>query len=96
MKHTTGAIAVAAIVASMAGYFAPAMADGYYWHHRERASKARPYARQFYRSSPRNYNSGAIRYYNTACPYGDCECLRGVAVRTGSQVWWDRYQACSG
>ena len=94
MKAVIGALAAAAAVASLAGYFAPAMADGY-WH-RDRAGTMRPYRLQHYRSTPRTYNSGPIRYYNSACPYGDCECLRSIAVRTGNRVWWDRYQACSG
>jgi len=38
-----------------------------------------------------------LRYYRAnACGYGDCACIRSYALATGSQVWWDRYQACSG
>lgn len=46
------------------------------------------YTRRDYRAAPRGYRA--------ACGYGDCVCLRNLAVSTGSQVWWDRYQACSG
>ena len=56
MKGVIGAIAAAAAVASLAGYFAAAMADGYWRHHR--ASKMRTYRPQLYRSAPRYYNSG--------------------------------------
>jgi hypothetical protein len=42
----------------------------------------------------RYYNSP--RAYRSACGYGDCGCLRAIAERTGSQIWWDKYQACSG
>lgn len=43
---------------------------------------------RFYRSPTRQYRS--------PCGYGDCACLRGYALRTKSQVWWDRYNACTG
>lgn len=42
----------------------------------------------------RYYNSP--RAYRSACSYGDCGCLRAMALRTGNQHWWDKYQACSG
>ena len=54
-----------------------------------------------YRSAPRYYGGGT-RYYNSprayraACGYGDCACLRSIAIRTGNPVWWDKYQACTG
>jgi hypothetical protein len=44
---------------------------------------------RLYRSNP------GTNYYNV-CGYGDCACLRARAVASGSQVWWDRYQACAG
>ena len=80
------AIGAAVLVGSVLAHAAPALADGHRY-------------RQYpdYYSSPRPYksNPGNIRYYNV-CGYGDCVCLRNRAVATGSQVWWDRYQACSG
>ena len=42
----------------------------------------------------RYYNSP--RAYRSACGYGDCVCLRNIAIRTGNPVWWDKYQACTG
>ena len=45
---------------------------------------------------------GGVRYYNSprayrsACGYGDCACLRNIALPTGNPVWWDKYQACTG
>ena len=48
-------------------------------------------ALRFYSSQQRH----PVRYYRT-CGYGDCPCLRSVAIATGSQVWWDRYDACTG
>lgn len=97
--------AVAFVAASaMAVSFAPAaLADG--WHHGDRSSNAprayrsRPYVvKRFYNPNGIPGFRGPIRYYssNNPCTYGDCQCLRGVALRTGNQVWWDRYQACSG
>ncbi len=64
------------------------------------ASVARPCAHtRFYRewpASPRLYRSNPGTNYYNVCGYGDCACLRSRAVATGSQVWWDRYQACHG
>ncbi len=57
-------------------------------HHRAWATEPRLYADRSYR--------GRIRYYNSRCGYGDCPCIRGYAIATGAQVWWDRYQACTG
>jgi hypothetical protein len=38
-----------------------------------------------------------VRYYRSnPCGYGDCACIHGYALATGAQVWWDRYQACTG
>jgi hypothetical protein len=49
----------------------------------------RLYARRYYRPH--------IRYYRAnVCGYGDCGCIRSYALATGAQVWWDRYQACTG
>lgn len=78
-------IAVAGVCAVFA---APANADGSWHRHRYSYSFSQP---RLYKSYP-----GSIRYYKSACSYGDCECLRSLAVRTGNPVWWDRYQACSG
>ena len=88
------AIAIAAVIAASAAPFAPAMAGG--WH-RDGYSSSR-----YYRSAPRYYGGGGIRYFNSprayrsACGYGDCVCLRNIAIRTGNPVWWDKYQACTG
>ena len=57
--------------------------------------------RKSIRSVPRA-DDGSVRYYNSprayrsACAYGDCVCLRNIAVATGNPVWWDKYQACAG
>ena len=91
--------------AAMGVSLAPvAKADGY-WHGQRSASSAprayrsRPYVvKRFYNPNGIPGFRGPIRYYNSSnpCTYGDCQCLRGIALRTGNQVWWDRYQACSG
>jgi hypothetical protein len=57
-----------------------AQADGYRYSHN--------YAKRGYRSP--------MRYYRNRCTYGDCICIRQIALATGSPVWWDRYQACTG
>jgi hypothetical protein len=49
--------------------------------------------RHYYSSRPA---SSGYRYYKTACVYGDCLCLRSIALATQARVWWDRYQACTG
>jgi hypothetical protein len=49
------------------------------------------FALRFY-SSPQHH---PVRYYRI-CGYGDCPCLHSIAIATGSQVWWDRYDACTG
>jgi len=56
---------------------------------RHRNYPAWPPTIRLYRSNP------GTNYYNV-CGYGDCACLRARAVASGSQVWWDRYQACAG
>ena len=98
MRHST-IIACLALIAGCAASFAsavvsPAEAGG--WRHRDGYAAPR-----YYRSAPRDYGGG-IRYYNSprayrsACGYGDCACLRSIAIRTGNPVWWDKYQACTG
>ncbi|MFA6139342.1 MAG: hypothetical protein WC684_01345 [Hyphomicrobium sp.] len=89
-----GAALIAACAAALVpALVSPAMAGG--WH---RGGYASP---RSYRSTPRNYGGG-LRYYNSprayrsACGYGDCVCLRAMAIRTGNPVWWDKYQACTG
>jgi hypothetical protein len=91
---TLGAALIAACAAALApALVSPAMAGG--WH---RDGYAAP---RSYRSAPRYYDGG-VRYYNSprayrsACGYGDCACLRRLAIRTGNPVWWDKYQACTG
>ena len=96
---TLGAAMIAACAAALAPVMvSPAMAGG--WH---RDGYASP---RYYRSAPRYYRSRAydsgVRYYNSprayrsACGYGDCVCLRNIAIATGNPVWWDKYQACTG
>jgi hypothetical protein len=102
MKHSfaiAGLALAAACAASMAPVsVSPAEAGG--WHRWDSYSTARPY-RRAYRTAPRTYNDN-LRYYNSprayrsACGYGDCGCLRAMALRTGDQHWWDKYQACTG
>ena len=91
---TSGAAMIAAFAAALAPVMvSPVMAGG--WH---RDGYASP---RYYRSAPRYYR-GSVRYYNTprayraACSYGDCACLRNIALATGNPVWWDKYQACAG
>jgi hypothetical protein len=85
MKHSKVPVAlVAACIAmlTLAAGSAGARADGYTSHRHF-------HAKRFY--------SGRIRYYNSQqCPYGDCPCIRRRAIATGSPVWWDRYDACTG
>ncbi len=77
---------------------APAQARGGIWAERpsSRISVGRiirvPSSR--YDRDVRYYNSP--RAYRNVCGYGDCQCLRSMAVRTGNPIWWDKYQACSG
>lgn len=104
MRHSlvVCAMALLAVSAAMLGSAAtsPAVAGG--WHRWDGYSAPRHY--RSYRIAPRYYRpyAGKLRYYNSpsayrsACSYGDCACLRGMALRTGNQVWWDKYQACSG
>lgn len=96
---TLGAALIAACAAALApAIVSPAAAGG--WWHRDGYAAPRHY-RKSYRSVPRAYN-GSVRYYNSprayraACSYGDCVCLRNIAVATGNPVWWDKYQACAG
>lgn len=93
-------IALAAICGSLIAPLlaGPAQARGGIWAERpsSRISVGRivrvPYSR--YDRGVRYYNSP--RAYRSACSYGDCGCLRAMALRTGDQHWWDKYQACSG
>ncbi len=97
MQHSAAfrAVIVAACAATLAPAIAsPVMAGGWYRDGYRSAPRA-------YRFTPR-YDRGATRYYNSprayraACGYGDCACLRGMALSTGNPVWWDKYQACTG
>jgi hypothetical protein len=60
------------------------------WTHRRHVGFPPFSALNFY-SSPRH----PIRYYS-GCGYGDCPCLRRIALATRSRLWWDRYSACTG
>jgi hypothetical protein len=60
------------------------------WTHRRHVGYPPFSALNFY-SSPRDH----IRYYS-GCGYGDCPCLRSIALATRSRLWWDRYSACTG
>jgi hypothetical protein len=99
-SFSTG-IALAALSAGLIAplLVAPAQARGAsIWDERpsSRISVGRivraPYSR--YDRGLRYYNSP--RAYRNVCGYGDCQCLRAMAVRTGNPTWWDKYQACSG
>ena len=78
-------MAVFALVAGAAvvafAQASPTAADGYRQSH--------------YSQAKRGYRS-PMRYYRNRCAYGDCVCIRQIALATASQVWWDRYQACTG
>ena len=94
MRHST-IIACLALIAGCAASFpsavvSPAEAGG--WHYRDGYAGQRSY--RSYRGDTRYYNSP--RAYRSACGYGDCACLRSIAIRTGNPVWWDKYQACTG
>lgn len=91
MKHAL-TIAGFALVALASAGISPATAGG--WHSWDGYSAPRYATRRAYRSAPRYYNSP--RAYRAACSYGDCACLRGLALSTGNPVWWDKYQACTG
>jgi hypothetical protein len=91
MTKTTLAIIIATITCAGAVAAVADTANARPWMHRccrAWVSHPRLYA---YRSYPRH-----IHYYRNACGYGDCTCIRGYALATGAQVWWDRYQACTG
>ena len=61
------------------------------WHGCERPRVEQPRYRYY------KVPDAGVRYYRAnPCGYGDCACIRAYAVRTKAQVWWDRYQACSG
>jgi hypothetical protein len=88
MKKSKVGAALAAIAATVST-LALAVGPASGWTHRRSASYPQFYATRFY-SSPH-----PVRYYRV-CGYGDCACLRSVALATGSRVWWDRYDACTG
>jgi hypothetical protein len=88
MKKSKVAATVATITATVST-LALAAAPAKAWTHRRSAAYPQFYAPRYY-SSPH-----PVRYYRV-CGYGDCPCLRSVAIRTGSRVWWDRYDACTG
>ncbi len=91
MTKTTLAAIIATVTCAGALTAMADNANAWGWahrHHRGGVTHPRLY-------SDRSY-SGRIRYYNNRCGYGDCPCLRRYAEATGSQVWWDRYQACTG
>ena len=82
-------VGLIASIAAIVSIFALAAGPAKAWTHRSHQYPSYS-ALRFYSSPQRS-----VRYYR-ACGYGDCPCLRSIAVRTGSQVWWDRYQACAG
>jgi hypothetical protein len=86
-SKVTATIAVVAVtVSTLALVAGPASA----WTHRRSVGYPPFYALRFY-SSPQH----PVRYYR-ACGYGDCPCLRRIALATRSLLWWDRYDACTG
>jgi hypothetical protein len=87
MKPSRLAATVAAIAAISTLALAAGPANA--WAHRRSGSYPQFYAPRLY-SSPH-----PVRYYRV-CGYGHCACLRSIALRTGSRVWWDRYEACTG
>ena len=98
MKHSAafGAVIIAVCATVLAPAIAtPAAAGGWhlYGYDAPRTYK-RSYRSRSYDSGVRYYNSP--RAYRAACSYGDCVCLRNMALSTGNPVWWDKYQACAG
>jgi len=103
MRHSLSiaGLVLAAVCGAMLATAAttPAKAGG--WHQWEGYAAPRHHRRRAYRIVPPAYNGGLRLYsspraYRSACAYGDCACLRSIALRTGNPVWWDKYQACSG
>ena len=100
MKRSA-ALGVALIAACSAALtpaiVSPAMAGG--WWHRDGYAAPRHY-RKSYRSVPRGYD-GSVRYYNSprayrsACSYGDCVCLRNIAVADRQPRLVGQVQACA-
>ena len=89
MKNSkvTATIALIAVTVSTSALVAgPSSA----WTHRRHVGFPPFSALNFY-SSPRH----TVRYYS-GCGYGDCPCLRSIALATRSRLWWDRYSACTG
>ncbi len=103
MRHSLAICGLAALAASVAtlapATVTPAEAGG--WYRWDGYAAPRAPRRRYYRITPRG-NGDNLRYYSSprayrsACSYGDCGCLRTMAVRTGNPHWWDKYQACSG
>jgi hypothetical protein len=89
MKKSSAAIAIAAVATSAAS-LALTAGSASAWTHRRHVGFPPFSALNFY-SSPRHH----IRYYS-GCGYGDCPCLRRIALATRSRVSWDRYDACTG
>jgi len=86
ISKSSAIVAIAASAAAIA--MAAGSASARPWtHHGARVNQPRLYANRVY--------PDRIRYYSV-CGYGDCACLRRRALATGSQVWWDRYDACTG
>jgi hypothetical protein len=79
-----------AIIAVTVSAFALAAGSANALTHRRHVGFPPFSALNFY-SSPRH----PIRYYSS-CGYGDCPCLRRIALATRSRVSWDRYDACTG
>ena len=85
-SKVTATILIAVIVSTLALVTGPASARTYRRH-----VGFPPFSALNFYSSPRH----PIRYYS-GCGYGDCPCLRRIALATRSRLWWDRYSACTG
>jgi len=66
------------------------------WHREYQGWDPQAEFNRRYWAGVRRYRSGVRGYRANPCSYGDCTCIRSYAVATGAQVWWDRYQACTG
>lgn len=90
--QSMAALAAIACMAALAGQASPANACARsYECARQRAPVRQP---RYYRDE--SYRGSVRLYRANPCAYGDCACIRSYAVATGAQVWWDRYQACTG
>jgi hypothetical protein len=85
------AIATVAVLAASLATLALTTGSASAWKHRKPFGWFPPYSSLSFYSKPQH----PIRYYR-ACGYGDCPCLRSIALATRSQAWWDRYDACTG